>query len=84
MNYYFKIKKQDVTQAMLNCSTSRTLDQARKVIEKGVVFDTEWTILKCDEEILRLKPYFDSYQRYTCEEIRVIIDGLSGMEDIVA
>lgn len=67
---YFKIKLNEVTQQQINFSTSRNINQTRKVFEeKGLLNSITWAILKTENNIFEQCSYFDNLIPYTKEEI---------------
>ena len=59
MNWYFCIPKSDVTKQMVNCSTSYSIDDMRKIWINGTIFKTEYCVFKVEEAIFNDVTYFD-------------------------
>jgi len=70
MNYYFCIPTKDVTMQMVNCSTSYSRDEMRKILIKGLFFNTEHCVFKVEERIFDEVTYFDHLQARNNEDMR--------------
>ena len=59
MNWYFCVPTKDVTKQMVNCSTSYSINDMRKIWINGAIFKTEHCIFKVEESIFNEVTYFD-------------------------
>lgn len=76
MALYFKIKKSDVAQEQINFSTSKNISEARILVEKGIIWDTEWVILKTEDDIFKTCTCFNSLKPYSVDEMLNLLNGV--------
>jgi hypothetical protein len=73
MNWYFVIPIGDITQQMINCSTSYSHKEVRRIWINGTIFKSEYGILKVEESIFNTVTYFDHLQARDAADMREFI-----------